>query len=388
MSKDSTFYLDLPVHQLSLQELLRQEEKFIDAPEGWHVIVADVQDSTIAVGEGRHHDVNLAATGAIIALLNRLRSWGEEGSVAYFFGGDGATFLVPDARHAELFRTLDVYRHHVFRTSGLLLRVGSLPVAAVTAAGDHIRVAKCKLNDRLTVPVALGNGLKRAESRIKAEFLAASEDGEESVDLNGMECRWEEVLPPRDEEQILVLIVNCPDEGQQAKIYSEVLTKIEDVFGQLNQRRPITATRLKLNLTIGAVRREMRGRLGRFDLRYLIRAWLANLYGPRWFKTSPIGREYRNQVSELSDTIMIDGTINTVISGNKQQTTTLLAYLNDLESRGLIIYGAHGTHASVISCYVLDHDENHLHFIDGTEGGYTAAAKVYKAKLKRRAEKR
>jgi hypothetical protein len=47
------------------------------------------------VGEGRHHDVNLAATGAIIALLNRQRGRGEEGRVAYFFGGDGATFLVP-----------------------------------------------------------------------------------------------------------------------------------------------------------------------------------------------------------------------------------------------------------------------------------------------------
>ncbi|MGO3156047.1 MAG: DUF3095 family protein [Mesonia sp.] len=39
------------------------------------------------------------------------------------------------------------------------------------------------------------------------------------------------------------------------------------------------------------------------------------------------------------------------------------------------------THASVMSCYVLDRKTKHSHFVDGTEGGYTSAAKMFKTKL-------
>ena len=47
-----------------------------------------------------------------------------------------------------------------------------------------------------------------------------------------------------------------------------------------------------------------------------------------------------------------------------------------------LIYGIHVTHASVMSCYVLDRRTTHSHFVDGTEGGYTSAAKMFKIKKK------
>jgi len=356
MSTDATFYRNLPVYRLPLHELIGKPEYFVPITPSFHVIVVDVEGSTIAVGKGLHHDVNLAATGAIIAVLNRLREWKEEGTVAYFFGGDGATFLVPDERCAELLQTLENYRHHVSRTQNLVLRVGSIPVSEVASRGNGIRLAKCQLNDFLAVPVVLGNGLKTAEARIKADFVPTAEVSVQTVNLEGMQCRWDEIPPPRDEEQIICLIINNDDEKQQPEVYMAVST----------------------------IRREMRLRLGRFNLRYLLRNWLTQLYGPRWLRNSPEGKEYLNKVSLLSDTIMIDGSINTVISGRKQQVDTLLKYLDKLEKRGDLIYGVHRTHASVISCYVLDHDTDHLHFIDATEGGYTSAAKVYKAKLKAR----
>jgi hypothetical protein len=33
-----------------------------------------------------------------------------------------------------------------------------------------------------------------------------------------------------------------------------------------------------------------------------------------------------------------------------------------------------------MSCYVRDWDDGHIHFVDGSEGGYTKAAKLIKAK--------
>ncbi len=82
---------------------------------------------------------------------------------------------------------------------------------------------------------------------------------------------------------------------------------------------------------------------------------------------------------------MVDGTFNCVLSGTPAQIDELIAYLDREEAAGKFQFGLHTTHASLMSCYVLDRDREHAHFVDGTEGGFTSAARVLKAKLKARA---
>lgn len=36
-----------------------------------------------------------------------------------------------------------------------------------------------------------------------------------------------------------------------------------------------------------------------------------------------------------------------------------------------------------MSCYIEDRKEKHIHFVDGTEGGYTSAARMFKEKQKK-----
>ncbi|WP_338034474.1 DUF3095 family protein [Lacinutrix algicola] len=38
--------------------------------------------------------------------------------------------------------------------------------------------------------------------------------------------------------------------------------------------------------------------------------------------------------------------------------------------------------ASIMSCYFEDREEKHIHFVDGTEGGYTSAAIMLKEKAR------
>lgn len=80
---------------------------------------------------------------------------------------------------------------------------------------------------------------------------------------------------------------------------------------------------------------------------------------------------------------MLDGFLNTVISGTDKQVNRLKILLDELESNNEIIYGMHITHASIMSCYIEDREEKHIHFVDGTEGGYTSAAIMFKEKLKK-----
>jgi len=84
----------------------------------------------------------------------------------------------------------------------------------------------------------------------------------------------------------------------------------------------------------------------------------------------------------MSDTLVMDGRINTVISGTEEQRQKLFKILDELEAEGEIIYGFHISNASIMSCYVRDMKDDHIHFVDGAEGGYTKAAGVLKGKIR------
>ena len=85
---------------------------------------------------------------------------------------------------------------------------------------------------------------------------------------------------------------------------------------------------------------------------------------------------------QLSDTLVIDGRINTVISGTTAQRQELKEALDQLEQSSLIWYGLFVSKESVLSCYVRNMNEKHIHFVDGSDGGYTRAAIELKQKLR------
>ena len=65
--KDYTdFYKILGKNEISLKDLLQNENLFSSVPKNWHILVTDIQGSSKAVAEGKHNDVNLTATGSII----------------------------------------------------------------------------------------------------------------------------------------------------------------------------------------------------------------------------------------------------------------------------------------------------------------------------------
>ncbi|MEQ1676298.1 MAG: DUF3095 family protein, partial [Chitinophagaceae bacterium] len=63
------------------------------------------------------------------------------------------------------------------------------------------------------------------------------------------------------------------------------------------------------------------------------------------------------------------------------QREKLFQALEILEAEGEIFFGLHVSTESVMSCYVRNLDDQHVHFIDGADGGYTKAAGVLKKKL-------
>lgn len=381
---DLKFYARLKSSNESLIELLASESSFSNVPSNWQVVVVDIQNSTHAVKEGKHHQINLTATGAIISVLNTIRKEGKNVEIPYFFGGDGSTFIVPKALLSKVTSVLENYRLHIKRKTKLILRVGYISVEELIDQKTTIKIAKHRLTEQLTIPIVLGNGLKKAEEIIKANFVEnnATSFKKDLLNLEGMECRWKEINPSQTKNKVICLLLDATDEAIQIEVYSEVLSKIDSLFGTFKNRQPIKSQNLKLNYSIYNIWEEMKISLVNKSWMYLFKNWFSTLIGTLYLRITSTGKQYLQQISQLSHTFMLDGKVNTIFTGEQSKIDAFLEYLNQLEKEKKIIFGIHITHASVMSCYVLDRKTKHSHFVDGTEGGYTSAAKMFKMKLK------
>ena len=195
-----------------------------------------------------------------------------------------------------------------------------------------------------------------------------------------MQCRWDKIKPPQNFNEIVSLLVIASEGVKQAVVFKKVVDIIDSIYGKPESRTPISVTRLKLKGTLKKIGLEMKARLGGYKPFYLMKTWATTLLGQLYFRTKQ-GKVYLHQLVNMSDTLVIDGKINTVISGTTQQREQLEAALNQLEKEGDILYGLYVSNESVMSCYVRNMNDKHVHFVDGAEGGYTKAAGVLKKKI-------
>ncbi len=379
----SRFYSDLPVKSGALSALLADQTQFAAVPPDWQVLLTDVRGSTRALSDGKHQAVNLVATGSIIAALNIAHRAGL--ALPFFFGGDGATLLAPPALAAAIEAALLKHRENTRANFDLDLRVGRVPVAELYAQGAQLLIAKTDVNGQgLVIPLALGDGLQLAERIVKGDdFAVAPTPADAALDLEGMECRWDAIRPQTSTREIVCLLVIVRRAERQSAILAVVLKQIEEIYGSLAARNPVSQTRLKLKPTLFKIATEMRAKLGRLQPGYLLGQWFYTLIGPLYFALSKDGAHYLQRVVQLSDTLMIDGRINTVISGTATQREALSRALRTLEDAGDIRFGLQICTASVMSCYVRDRKDQHIHFVDGLGGGYTQAASMLKQKMAR-----
>ncbi|WP_405575929.1 DUF3095 family protein [Winogradskyella sp. Asnod2-B02-A] len=384
MIEDLKYYNNLKKYTGTLVELLDSESSFSDVPDTWHVVIVDILNSTLAVDEGKHHQVNLTATGSIISVLNFIRKEKQNIEIPYFFGGDGATFLIPTLFLKRIILILDNYSLHIKNHTNLILRVGHISVNYLMGQDFGLKIAKHQLTNQLSIPIVLGNGLKKAEEIIKTNFEENRTNFEKTLlNLEGMECRWKQIKPIQTQKKVVCLLLDAINEKDQRLIYKDVISQLDTFFGTLNNRQPIKTNNLKLNFSILNIWEEMKIRLDKQNLSYLFKKWIETLVGKFYLNFSVDGKQYLQQIGQLSHTFMLDGIINTVFTAEQSKIDLFIEYLNQLEKEKKIIYGIHITHASVMSCYVLDRKTKHSHFVDGTEGGYTSAAKMFKQKIKK-----
>lgn len=387
------FYNDLKPVALKIEDVFADKNLFKQVPANWHVIIADIENSTLAIAAGRHDDVNLIAAGSLISVINVTKAYNLE--VPYFFGGDGGTVIVPEELLSNVLAALHAHRRNSFKIFSLDLRIGSVQVQQILNAGHQLLVARIEVCAGYNKSVVIGDGLKYAEQLIKNVVpneeelkLELLNDDYKDLNLNGLECRWDKIKPPAEDREVVCLLVEATDAQKQADIYREVLIKLDEIYGEEEKRHPITINRLKVLASFKKLAKEMKARYSTWNTRHFIKSLLENIAGKFYFKynlkvNNLRGKDYLEQVIAFSDTLTIDGRINTIVSGTKENRIRLLAFLKQQENEGKLLYGHHVSSESIMTCYIENRDSKHIHFIDGSNGGYTEAAKELKPKLKR-----
>ena len=117
------FYRDLPV--ISSFAEATEGRLHTDVPGDWWIVIADVISSTKAIEAGAYKNVNTVGVACIAAVVNVDRAI----DLPFIFGGDGATFAIPNVLHEPVIIALRAAQKLARESFGLDLRVGLIQVS-------------------------------------------------------------------------------------------------------------------------------------------------------------------------------------------------------------------------------------------------------------------
>src|SRR5580704_5842328 len=376
---DSTdvFYSTVPIRR-GFRSLM-DAAQYTPLPDDWTVGIADVVQSTKAIAEKRYKAVNMAGAAVIAALTNSLG--GHE--FPFVFGGDGAGFAVSPGDAATARAALAATAAWADGELGLTLRVALVPVAEIRRQGLDVRVARYGPSENLSYAMFSGGGLAWADLAVKrGEFAIAPAPPGTWPDLTGLSCRFQEFRAARG---LILAVLILPAPGAEPAAFRAL---IEDIVALVEQspnagrpvpdggpamRWPPQGVALEASTAPGFWRFRHAAVMARTCLYYLIMRSGIRIGGF-------LPATYLRQVVENSDFRKYDDGLRMILDCTPELAETLERKLAAAD--GVAAYGLHRQQAAMMTCFTPSPlRSNHVHFIDGAQGGYASAAAALKAKL-------
>jgi len=374
------FYAHLPARTQFAD--LADPAVYVPLPDEWTILITDVEGSTEAIHAGRYREVNYVGAAGIAAVVNTA---GWEG-VPFVFGGDGATLAVPPALREVALGALATLQAHAEERLGLPLRVGAIPVREIRDEGHEVAVAKLRVSEHYEQALFRGSGLAWAEARVKnpataSRYASRAMPGGGEDPYAGLECRWADIPSPHGETVSLLVAAVGAD---PVAVYREVLAEVERVYGE--ESHPVALAHLRLSsdpshLIPETGLRHAGRRLARAGL------WARNQVGRVLLRRQSVTSEtdwgaYPRLLRASTDYRKFDGVLRMVLAGTPEQRRQLAAFLDERYARGDLAWGLHVSDRAVMTCLVVHRMGRQVHFVDGAEGGYTAAAEGFKQRFK------
>lgn len=307
----------------------------------------------------------------------------------FIFGGDGANFACPPDKIEAVRAALAATATWATESLDFDLRVALVSIADIRATGRDVRVARYAASKPVAYAMFSGRGLKWAEDCMK--------DGENAVppappgtrpDLTGLSCRWSPI-EAEGSDKIVSIIVQPKDDLAKFESVTTGLFKILD--GGPHKSSPVPEDGPDFAFPPPGLRLEALATA--HNEGGYIKAWLKALYislialilmktGWKFGDFDP--KRYRDYTGYNTDFRKFGDGLWMTVKCSKALADEIDAYLQDSEQRGDIHFGTHRQKSAIMTCIVPSlTSDAHFHFLDGGEGGYTAASTVYKDKIKR-----
>ncbi len=364
---------------------------YAPVPQNWVVMVADVEGSTQAIKDGRYKQVNMVGAASITAVLNVC----GDIEVPFVFGGDGGTLVVPGSLREAACKALLSLQAVSKSMFGLALRVGAVPVADLRSMGEDVRIRKYALSPGNFLAMFSGGGVERTDALLKSATLnnpyalqRRPEIG--GPDLEGLSCRWEPLAPKNGRMMNLMIQGRTDDQAAESKLLGEVLSAIADILGHdLTDSAPANSFSMRFKWPPAGLKLEARATAGGqgYWKRYLavlasslIQFWCERFDCRAGAYNAPV---YREELRSNSDFRKYDGVLRAVLDVSEDQAMMIERYLESEYRAGRLVYGLHAAPTALMTCLVFSLEQSeHLHFIDGSDGGFAMAAKGFKARLR------
>lgn len=367
---------------------LYDETIYKEVPEDWYIIITDIENSTIAIQEGKYKEVNIAGALSIIAIGNILDTL----EFPFVFGGDGVIMLLHKDYIEKAKKALKALQISIKSNFSLNLRVGIVSTQELREKNLELKIAKFKVSECYFQALIKGNGYLYAESAIKrGEYSLDGEKidyNEKDLNVNGFSCRWQDIPAKKDIQ--LALIIKIFNITQQNKILKDILTKIYEILGSEQNWHPILDEQIMQTIPLNSPLIDLEAKLTSklsFIQKYLIRLQiiLVNFFGKL---KKPVGikinyqditrMRHLNYVS--TDFRKFDNTLKLVLNISKEEKEKLFQYLDELSQAKKIIYGYYEDRKAHLTCLVNLGKKQDVHFIDVINGGFSNAAKMLKDK--------
>jgi Protein of unknown function (DUF3095) len=392
MTDTRNFYRDLPAFEKFSEAI--EVRGHVAIPRDWWVVITDVVGSTNAIEAGDYKKVNTVGVACIAAVVNVDRSI----DIPFIPGGDGATFAVPDIFFQRVIAALRGSQKLARLSFGLDLRVGLVRVGDLAEQDFWVDVAKVRLSSHMTQAALSGRGWNEAERRVKdadakGVLIVLEDEGPTEANFEGFECRWRGVPSFNGHKLSLLVSAMSGDPAINIEIYQAVSDKIHDIYGDVVNYHPLQPKRMRLTFDPRLLSHEWRVRSGGESLwhrlGYFMRMLFLNLAGA-YLVAHNVDTEsvrwslYREELVANSDFRKFDGMLRMVMDGSDIQAEQLERYLDSEFRVGRLVYGMYKSREALVTCLVQSYNGNHLHFVDGSDGGYALAARGLKQQLKLR----
>jgi hypothetical protein len=372
---DQDFYAAIPVFD-SFADVLKPTS-YRPLPDDWVIGFSDVVGSTQAIADGRYKAVNMVGAGVIAAVANAL----QRRPFAFVFGGDGASFAVSAADAplaSEALRTMAVFAREELQME---LRVATVPVTAIRAAGRDVRVARFAASPHCAYAMFSGGGLTWVETEAKrgAYALAPAAPGARP-DLSDLSCRWS-VAPAAQGIILSVIVVARGDDPRFSALVAEI---VEMAMNAKDGGRPITLSSLAARWPGQAISLETaaQARPGRSRIKLRLAAAAKFALGLIFHKLKLKAGDfdavaYASDVADNADFRKFDDGLRMTLDCSAEFADALEARLQGASD--FAEYGAFRQDHALMTCFVPSiSDRGHVHFVDGAGGGYAMAAQAMK----------